>query len=85
MKTLFLAFIIGTLVMGLIACEQAQQAFDTIDKAKVLKDDIEKKANEVREKAVELIPGPLGEAGDNKDKKGQQRRGSHEDEKEADD
>jgi hypothetical protein len=67
MKCVLTILMIATLVSSLVGCEQAQQALDTVDKAKSFKDDIEKKANEVKEKALELIPGSGGEGSSEKE------------------
>ena len=73
MKHMLFVLMITAFITSLVGCEQAQQALDTIDKAKSLKGDIEKKAKEVTEKARDLIPGSnVGAAGD-KDKGGQEQ------------
>ena len=47
-----------TVMATLIGCEKVDQAFETIDKVKSYKNDLEKKGNEVKEKAQSLIPEP---------------------------
>lgn len=86
MKKIICVVTIAAFLAGTTACEQAQQAIDTVDKAKVLKDDIQKKTNEVKKKALELIPGSSAAEGrGEKDKKDERRGGQHGDEKEGDD
>ncbi len=89
MKQVLFVLIIAALASGLAGCDQAQQALDTIDKAKSFKDDIEKKAKDVKEKALGLIPGESGsgpggkeEGNKEKDSKEEGGKGS---EKEKDD
>ncbi len=57
MKQSLVRFIVAVFVFGLAGCEQAQQAIDTIGKAKSFKDDVGKKAKEVKDSALGLIPG----------------------------
>jgi hypothetical protein len=65
MKHMLFVLTIIAFLTSLVGCEQAQQALDTIDKAKSFKDDIEKKAKKVTEKARDLIPGSnVGGSGD---------------------
>jgi hypothetical protein len=68
MKQALTILMIAGLFLCLTGCEQAQQALDTIDKAKSFKSDIEKKANEVKEKARSLIPGSGGDGSGEKER-----------------
>jgi hypothetical protein len=63
MKQLMLGLVIAVFVMSFAACDQAQKALDTVDKAISIKDDVEKKAKEVTDKARNLIPGNNREGG----------------------
>jgi hypothetical protein len=80
MKRILFVLMITAFITSLVGCEQAQQALDTIDKAKSFKGDIEKKANEVKEKALELIPGRSGGGSGDKEK-GSQEQNSKESKK----
>ena len=67
-----------TLMATLIGCEKVDQAFETVDKVKAFKTDLEKKGNEVKKKAQGLIPessrGLLGtEERESKDKKNEDK------------
>jgi Skp family chaperone for outer membrane proteins len=76
MKQVLFIVMCFTVMATLIGCEKVDQAFETIDKVKSYKTDLEKKGNEVKEKAQSLIPEParglLGnekkESKDSKDK-----------------
>ena len=62
MKYLVLISALTIFVASLGGCEQAQQALDTIDKAKSIKNDVEKKSKEFGDKVRGLIPGGEGES-----------------------
>jgi hypothetical protein len=83
MKRMLFVLMIVAFVTTLVGCEQAQQALDTIDKAKAFKDDIEKKAKDVSDKAKGFIPGSLGKSqGEKEEKDGEQdseKRGAEKD------
>jgi hypothetical protein len=82
-RTLFVLMIVAS-VTTLIGCEQAQQALDTVDKAKAFKDDIEKKARDAADKAKGFMPGENGK--DPTDKaKGSRDQGKEEDGENRDD
>ena len=88
MKNVLFVFVMIALLAGSLGCDRTQQALDAVDKAKSLKDDIEKKAKEVKEKAQGIIPtkeandeGENGKKGQDKDQKG----GKKENKKENDD
>jgi hypothetical protein len=84
MKHMLFVLMITAFITSLVGCEQAQQALNTIDKAKSLKGDIEQKAKEVTEKARDLIPGSsVGGSGDKE--KGGREQASKESGKEKDD
>jgi hypothetical protein len=70
MKQALLILVIIFFASGLVGCEQAQQALDAVDKAKSLKGDIEKKANEVKDKALGLVPRNTGKGKSEEEKKG---------------
>jgi biopolymer transport protein ExbB/TolQ len=69
MKRTLFVLMIAIFVSTLVGCEQAQQALDTVDKAKAFKDDIEKKAKDVADKAKDFIPGSSGKSQGDKEKK----------------
>jgi hypothetical protein len=72
MKRMLLIPLVLASVAGLAACDQAQKATDTLDKALSLKKDIEKKAVDIQKKAQELIPGnSIRNPGGQKDKPGE--------------
>jgi cell division protein FtsL len=72
MKMLVAAFAVAAFAVSLAACDRAQKALDTVGKAKSLKEDVEKKAKEVTDKARELIPGyNRGESGSQKEGDGE--------------
>jgi hypothetical protein len=75
MKRILFVLMVFAFITSLVGCEQAQQALDTIDKAKSLKGDIEKKAKEVSEKARDLIPGNSRGGSGEKEKGGQEQDG----------
>ena len=84
MKRMLFVPTITAFISSLAGCEQAQQTLDTIDKAKSIKGDIEKKAKEVTEKVRNLIPGSnVGSSGDKE--KGNQQQDRKESGKEKDD
>jgi Skp family chaperone for outer membrane proteins len=58
MKQVLFVVMCFTVMATLIGCEKVDQAFETIDKVKSYKTDLEKKGNEVKEKAQSLIPEP---------------------------
>ena len=58
MKHVLFIFMCCALMATLIGCEKVDQVFETIDKVKSYKTDLEKKGNEVKEKAQSLIPEP---------------------------
>ena len=58
MKHVLFIFMCCALMVTLIGCEKVDQVFETIDKVKSYKTDLEKKGNEVKEKAQSLIPEP---------------------------
>jgi len=58
MKQVLFIVVCFTVMATLIGCEKVDQAFETIDKVKSYKTDLEKKGNEVKEKAQSLIPEP---------------------------
>lgn len=62
MKYFLPTLLTAALLVTFTGCDQAQKALDTIDKAKSLKAEVEKKAKEVTDKARELIPGSSGES-----------------------
>jgi hypothetical protein len=68
-KMVLILTLVAFISSGLIRCEQAQQALDTVDKAKAFKDDIEKKAKDVAEKARGFMPGSTGKSEGEKEKK----------------
>jgi hypothetical protein len=73
MKRMLFVIMIVAFVATLVGCEQAQQALDTVDKAKAFKDDIEKKAKDVADKAKGFMPGSAGKsAGAKEEKDGEQ-------------
>ncbi len=84
MKRSMLVIMIFLFMGSLVGCEQAQQALDTVEKTKSLKEDVEKKANEVKGKVADLIPGNKKEGSGDKAKAGQERD-SKENKKEKDD
>ena len=57
-QVLFICYVLCTVMATLIGCEKVDQVFETIDKVKSYKTDLEKKGNEVKEKAQGLIPEP---------------------------
>jgi hypothetical protein len=59
MKQVLFIIICFTVMVNLIGCEKVDQAFETIDKVKSFKTDLEKKGNEAKEKAQGLIPEPV--------------------------
>ena len=63
MKEILMILTITAVVSGLYGCDQAQKALDTVDKAISLKNDVEKKAKDVKEKAFGLIPGSGADSG----------------------
>jgi hypothetical protein len=73
MKRILFVLMIFAFITSFVGCDQAQQALDTIDKAKSLKGDIERKANEVKEKALDLIPGNSKGGSGDKEKGGQEK------------
>lgn len=58
MKQVLFIVMCFTVMVTLIGCEKVDQVFETIDKVKSYKTDLEKKGNEVKEKAQSLIPEP---------------------------
>jgi hypothetical protein len=58
MKQVLFIVMCFTIMATLIGCEKVDQAFETIDKVKAYKTDLEKKGKEVKEKALSLIPKP---------------------------
>ena len=73
MKHMLFVLMITAFIASLVGCEQAQQALDTVDKAKSVKGDIEKKAKEVKEKARDLISGSNGGGSGDKEKGGREQ------------
>jgi hypothetical protein len=57
MKSIIPGLAVAMFVLLFAGCDQAQKAIDTIDKAKAIKDSVEKTAREVTDKARELVPG----------------------------
>ena len=84
MKHMLFVLMITAFITSLVGCEQAQQALDTIDKAKSFKGDIEKKAKELKETALNLISGSSG-GGSGDKQRGGQEQDSKESGKEKDD
>jgi hypothetical protein len=67
---LMIAVLLAALAFSVVGCEQAQQAIDTLDRAKAVKADAEKKAKEIQDKARGLISGNNGEASEKQSDKG---------------
>jgi hypothetical protein len=78
-RVLITMFVIALLSSGFVGCEQAQQAFDAVDKVKSFKDDIEKKGKEVKEKARYLLPEIGGGASGEKEKEDNDKGGTEKD------
>jgi hypothetical protein len=72
-KRIIYGLLVGILIMGLFGCDQAQQALDTIDKAKAFKNDFEKKAKDIQDKARELIPGSTQKNSNRQEDKGNEK------------
>ncbi len=75
MKYLLFALLGAFLIASFVGCDQAQQALDTIDKAKSFKGDIDKKVKEVKDKARDLVAGSRSEGSGDQGKEGQDRDG----------
>lgn len=56
MKHLIAALVIGAFVVTSLGCERADQARQALDKAKALKESLEKKAREVQDSAKGVLP-----------------------------
>jgi hypothetical protein len=83
-KSIMFGLMIIVFALGLAGCDQAQKALDTIDKAKAITDDVQKKAKEVTDSARSLIPGndsrSQKDTGEGRNDGGQ-KRGDHGNEK----
>jgi len=84
MKRMLFVLMIVAFATTLVGCEQAQQALDTVDKAKAFKDDVEKKAKDVADKAKGFMPGSTGKSEGEKEKK-EEEQGNGKGEKGKDD
>jgi hypothetical protein len=80
MKQIPFVIMICFFLTSFLGCEKADEALRTFDKAKTVKEDIDKKIREVKDKAQGIIPGFMGTE---KKSDGQDKEGS-EDEKEDD-
>lgn len=58
MKHVLFILMCCALMATFVGCDKVDQVFETIDKVKSFKTDLEKKGNEVKEKSQGLIPEP---------------------------
>jgi hypothetical protein len=61
MKQVLFVVMCFTVMATLIGCDKVDQVFETVDKVKTFKTDLEKKGKDVKEKAQGLIPEPARE------------------------
>lgn len=58
MKHVLFILMCCALMATFMGCDKVDQVFETVDKVKTFKTDLEKKGKDVREKAQGLIPEP---------------------------
>jgi type II secretory pathway component PulM len=56
MKHLITVLVIGIFIVASLGCERADQARQALDKAKALKESLEKRAREVQDSAKGVLP-----------------------------
>jgi hypothetical protein len=80
MKRMLLVIMICVFLSGLPGCEKADEALKALDKAKTVKEDIDKKTKEVKDKVQSIIPGLMGDEkkSDGPDKEGKEGGGDKE-------
>jgi hypothetical protein len=80
MRQVLFVIMICVLLTSFVGCEKADDALKALDKAKAVKEDIDKKTKEVKDKVQGIIPGLMGTE---KKANGQDKEGSKD--KEEDD
>jgi hypothetical protein len=78
MKQILFVIMLCVFLASLFGCEKADEALKVLDKAKIVKEDIDKKTKEIKGKVDGIIPGFMGTE---KKSNGQDKEGDKDKEK----
>jgi len=76
MKKILVVIMLCIFISSLSGCEKADEALKALDKAKIVKEDIDKKTKEIKDKVQSIIPGLMGaeKKSDGPDKEGRKEK-----------
>jgi hypothetical protein len=60
MKKMLVVIMLCIFISSLPGCEKTDEALKALDKAKIVKEDIDKKTKEFKDKVQSIIPGLMG-------------------------
>ena len=60
MKKILVVIMLCIFISSLPGCEKADEALKALDKAKIVKEDIDKKTKDIKDKVRSIIPGFMG-------------------------